>query len=63
MLKGKGLAIMIVILLLITNFLPSATAQTIDVSAHSAILMDEELAESFMMYMLMKKVRLLVLQK
>ena len=39
--NGKGLAIM-VILLFITNFPPSATAQTIDVSAHSAILMDEE---------------------
>ena len=39
--NGKGLAI-IVILLFITNFSLSATAQSIDVSAHSAILMDED---------------------
>ena len=40
---GKGIAILsIVILLFITYFSTTTTAQTIDVSAHSAILMDEK---------------------
>ena len=41
--NGKGLAILsIVILLFITYFPRLATSQTIDVSAHSAILIDEK---------------------
>ena len=41
--NGKGLAILsIVILLLITYFPTLATSQTIDVSAHSAIFIDEK---------------------